>query len=192
MAAETGSEAERIDCARPMLVAILAERASGYIGAGIQAVAPYQLGPNTDADVALEMREDAEAITELTQPLTVFHDAWLGRPHPVSAEVGDAYFWMTLDIDDRPVVTLSHQLYMAKGGVEAVGIRDFYLTSFFDVGQSIALLMPVEDGILLVTAARVWVDDWSGAPHLKHAVGTNMLAKQMRHLVEDEKICGSR
>lgn len=186
------AESGRLAEAQAVLRDLLAERTRSYAAAGLDGMTDYDRGEGGRAHISEEMRRDTEAMTQLAEPLELFGHAWLGDPPGPPIEVSDAYYWMTLDIEDRPVIALSHRLYFKNGGVEAVGIRDFYFSTFFDSGQTLALLVPVEEGILLAMASDFWVDFWSSAPSLKHAIGTKLLAKQMRHLVEERGICGDR
>ena len=191
-ASRQSSPDQRIADAREILVDILVGRTTAYMESGFDAVAPYRRDGATDNDIAAEIRENAEVFPKQISQFSGFRNAWVGMPLSPSVDPDDAYYWLTLDIDKRPVIALSHRLYVKNGEFEAIGIRDFYFTSFFDAGQSIAALLPVPEGILLVTAAHFWVDFWSGSAKMKHSMGTKMLAKQMQHLVEDKGICGNR
>lgn len=191
-ASRQSSPDQRIADARDILVDILVGRTTAYMESGFDAVAPYRRDGATDNDIAAEIRENAEVFPKQIHQFSGFRNAWVGMPLSPSVDPDDAYYWLTLDIDKRPVIALSHRLYVKNGDFEAVGIRDFYFTSFFDAGQSIAALLPVPEGTLLVTAAHFWVDFWSGSAHIKHSMGTKMLAKQIRHLVEEKGICGNR
>jgi hypothetical protein len=191
-ASRQSSPDQRIADAREILVDILVGRTTAYMESGFDAVAPYRREGATDNDIAAEIRENAEVFPKQISQFSGFRNAWVGMPLSPSVDPDDAYYWLTLDIDKRPVIALSHRLYVKNGEFEAIGIRDFYFTSFFDAGQSVAALLPVPEGILLVTAAHFWVDFWSGSAKMKHSMGTKMLAKQMRHLVEDKGICGNR
>jgi len=191
-ASRQSSPDQRIADAREILVDILVGRTTAYMESGFDAVAPYRRDGATDNDIAAEIRENAEVFPKQISQFSGFRNAWVGMPLSPSVDPDDAYYWLTLDIDKRPVIALSHRLYVKNGEFEAIGIRDFYFTSFFDAGQSVAALLPVPEGILLVTAAHFWVDFWSGSAKMKHSMGTKMLAKQMRHLVEDKGICGNR
>ncbi len=191
-ASRQSSPDQRIADAREILVDILVGRTAAYMESGFDAVAPYRRDGATDNDIAAEIRENAEVFPKQISQFSGFRNAWVGMPLSPSVDPDDAYYWLTLDIDKRPVIALSHRLYVKNGEFEAIGIRDFYFTSFFDAGQSIAALLPVPEGILLVTAAHFWVDFWSGSAKMKHSMGTKVLAKQMQHLVEDKGICGNR
>ena len=191
-ASRKSSPDQQIADAREILVDILVGRTTAYMESGFDAVAPYRRDGATDNDIAAEIRENAEVFPKQISQFSGFRNAWVGMPLSPSVDPDDAYYWLTLDIDKRPVIALSHRLYVKNGEFEAIGIRDFYFTSFFDAGQSIAALLPVPEGILLVTAAHFWVDFWSGSAKMKHSMGTKMLAKQMQHLVEDKGICGNR
>jgi hypothetical protein len=186
------AESRRLAEAQSVFLDVLAARTRSYATSGLDGMTDYDRGEGGRAHIAAEMRRDTEAISRMAKPLEPFGHAWLGNPPGPPVEVSDAYYWMTLDIEDRPVIALSHRLYFKSGGVEAIGIRDFYFSTFFDSGQTLALLLPVEEGVLLAMAADFWVDFWSGAPSLKHAVGTKLMAKQLQHLVEERGICGDR
>jgi hypothetical protein len=106
--------------------------------------------------------------------------------------VGDDYFWVKLDIDDRPAFILSHRLASSNADMHLVGIRDYYVSHFFDVSQRVAVVTRLDTGSdILIYIERAWVDYWSGFASLSKKLGHKVMKQQMEHLLEDRQICGN-
>jgi hypothetical protein len=68
-----------------------------------------------------------------------FHGAWLNYPRNQPEDiVGDNYFWVKLNFDERPAFILSHRLVSWNEDMHLVGIRDYHVSHFFDVSQCVA------------------------------------------------------
>ena len=105
--------------------------------------------------------------------------------------VGDDYFWVKLTIDERPAFILSHRLIANSENMHLVGIRDYYISHFFDVSQRVAVVARLESGKhILIFVERAWVDYWSSFASLGKKIGHKVMKKQMEHLLEDHGICG--
>ena len=77
--------------------------------------------------------------------------------------VRDDYFWVKLTIDERPAFVLSHRLIANSEDMQLVGVRDYYISHFFDVSQRVAVVARLESGKhILIFVERAWVDYWSG------------------------------
>ena len=106
--------------------------------------------------------------------------------------VSDDYFWVKLTIDERPAFVLSHRLVANSGDMQLVGVRDYYISHFFDVSQRVAVVIRLESGKhILIFVGRVWVDYWSGFAALSKKSGHKVMKQQMEHLLENHGICGN-
>lgn len=120
-----------------------------------------------------------------------FHNAWLRYPEKIPDIERDDYFWVKLMIDERPAFILSHRLVSSNEDVHLVGIRDYYVSHFFDVAQRVAAVTRLDSGKdIMIYIERAWVDYWSGFASLSKKIGHKVMTQQMEHLLEDHGICG--
>jgi len=76
--------------------------------------------------------------------------------------------------------------------MQLVGIRDYYISHFFDASRRVAVVNRLESGEdILIYIERAWVDYWSGFASLSKKIGHKVMMKQMEHLLEDHGICGN-
>lgn len=94
-----------------------------------------------------ELRKTEENMRGLHDLYPDFHNAWLRYPRDQPADiVGDDYFWTKLSIDERPAFILSHRLASRERDMHPVGIRDYYVSHFFDVSQCVAVVPRLDSG----------------------------------------------
>ena len=87
-----------------------------------------------DVSPGEELRKTEEDMKGLHALYPGFHNAWLSYPRAVPEDiVGDDYFWVKLNIEERPAFILSHRLTANSEDMQLVGIRDYYISHFFDV-----------------------------------------------------------
>lgn len=165
------------------------DRFTAYARTGLDGIAPYVRGPGWQADPRSEMLRDLEEIAHLPDLAPSLLDAWREYPDRQLDDSRDGHFWLRADLADRPALILTHRLAMSDAGIDFVAIRHYYFSHFFDSGQAMAFVADVPEGRVLVYASRFWVDGWSGSPSFKQKVGTKMLGKKMRGLLEDLRVC---
>jgi hypothetical protein len=72
-----------------------------------------------------------------------------------------------------------------------VGIRDYYVSHFFDLSQRVAVVTRLDSGNdMLIYVERAWVDYWSGFASISKKIGRKVMTQQMEHLLENHGICG--
>lgn len=176
------------------LEAILLARYRSYQEAGLAGAAPYARENGDSVGPGEELRRTEEAMTGLHELYPEFHDAWLRYPSHVPVDVvRDDNFWLKLDLEDRPTFVLSHRLEARNEEVHLVGIRDYYVSHFFDVSQRAAVVTRTDTGEdILIYIERLWVDYWTGMASLKKEIGRKVLTKQMEHLLEEHGICATQ
>ena len=172
---------------------ILLDRYRAYQEAGLAGAAPYAREDGESVSPGQELRRTEEAMTGLHELYPDFHDAWLRYPSRVPDDiVRDDSFWLQLDVEGRPTFILSHRLEARKDDMHLVGIRDYYISQFFDVSQRAAVVTRIDTGQdVLIYIERLWVDYWTGMASLKRKIGRKVLTRQMKHLLEEHGICGT-
>ncbi len=172
---------------------VLHTRYLAYRESGLAGAPPYAREDGELVSPGDELRRTAQAMTGLHELYPEFHNAWLNYPSRLPEDiVRDDYFWLKLDIEERPTFVLSHRLEARDGDMHLVGVRDYYMSHFFDVLQRAAVVTRTDAGQdVLIYVERAWVDYWTGLAAIKRKIGRKILAKQMEHLLEDRGICGS-
>jgi hypothetical protein len=176
-----------------LLEDILHARYQAYRKDGLAGAKPYAREKGADVSPGQELRKTEENMQGLHELYPDFHNAWLRYPRKQPDDiVGDDYFWVKLNIDDRPAFILSHRLASRNADMHLVGIRDYYVSHFFDVSQRVAVVTRLDSGDdILIYVERAWVDYWSGLASLRKKVGRKVMETQMEHLLEDHGICGN-
>ena len=175
-----------------LLENILHARYRAYRDQGLPGTPPYARGDGEHVMPGEELRKTEVHMTGLHELYPEFHDDWLVYPRKKPAGlVADDHFWIKLDIDERPAFILSHRLVSNNDDVHLVGIRDYYVSHFFDVAQRVAILVRLASGQnVLVYVERAWVDYWSGLASLSKKIGRKVMLRQMEHLLKEHGICG--
>jgi hypothetical protein len=176
-----------------LLEEILHARYQAYRKNGLAGAKPYAREKGAAVSPGQELRKTEENMQGLHELYPDFHNAWLSYPRKLPEDiVGDDYFWVKLNIEERPAFILSHRLASRNADMHLVGIRDYYVSHFFDVSQRVAVVTRLDSGDdILIYVERAWVDYWSGLASLRKKVGRKVMQTQMEHLLEDHGICGN-
>ncbi len=172
---------------------MLRARYTAYRANGLAGAQPYAREKGGHVSPGEELRKTEENMQGLHELYPEFHNAWLSYPRSLPQDIqADDFFWVKLNIEERPVFVLSHRLVASNEDMHLVGIRDYYVSHFFDVSQRAAVVTRVDSGNdILIYIERAWVDYWSGFASLKKKIGHKVMQQQMEHLLEDHGICGN-
>ena len=177
--------------AEALLKKHLHSRYASYRNKGLANASSYLRKDGTSAAPGEELRKTETDKTGLQSVLSDFYRAWLQYPDVQPAGLtGDDYFWLKLTVEGRPVFALSHRLVSRSDDLQVVGIRDFYVSHFFDIAQGIAATIKLENGeYLFIYAVNVWIAHWHGIEALDKAIGKKYLGSHMKSLLTDHGIC---
>lgn len=180
------------DQVESLLEEMLQARYLAYRKDGLAGAKPYAREKGAVVSPGQELRKTEENMQGLHELYPDFHSAWLNYPRNQPEDiVGDDYFWVKLNIDERPAFILSHRLVSRNEGMHLVGIRDYYVSHFFDVSQRVAVVTRLDSGKdILIYVERAWVDYWSSFASLSKKVGRKVMTQQMEHFLDDHGICG--
>jgi hypothetical protein len=175
-----------------LLEDILIARYLLYREDGLAGARPYARKNGEHISPGEELRKTEEDLKELHELYLDFHNAWLSYPRNMpKGVVRDDFFWVKMNLKNRPTFILSHRLATNYEDVRIVGIRDYYASHFFDVAERVAIVARIKSGeYILIFIERAWVDYWSDFASLSKAIGHKVMKKQMEHLLEDHGICG--
>jgi hypothetical protein len=174
-----------------LLEDMLHARYVAYRNNGLAGALPYAREKGEEVSPGEELRKTEENMQGLHEMYPDFHNAWLSYPRHLPEDiVGEDFFWVKLNIDERPAFVLSHRLAARNDDMHLVGIRDYYVSHFFDVSQRVAVVTRLDSGKdLLIYIERAWVDYWSGFASLSKKIGHKVMKQQMEHLLEEHGIC---
>jgi hypothetical protein len=180
-----------VTTAEALLKKHLHTRYVSYRSKGLANASSYLRKDGTSVAPGEELRKTESDKTGLQTILSDFYREWLQYPDVQPASLtGDDYFWLKLTVEDRPVFALSHRLVSRSDDLQVVGIRDFYVSHFFDIAQGIAATIKLENGEhLFIYAVNVWISHWNGIEALDKAIGKKYLGSHMKSLLTDHSIC---
>ncbi|MBW2243692.1 MAG: hypothetical protein JRH01_17040 [Deltaproteobacteria bacterium] len=168
---------------------LLASRYASYRESGLEGVAAYARSRGSHASPGEELRRSTRA-AGLRHLAPTFERAWLNYPREVPAQASETYFWARVDVNGRPAVALVHRLSLLEGTTQVVGQRNFYVSHFFDSGESLLAVGPVEKGILVLYQDRIWLDDLSGlSGRLKRTLGRRFLESHVEQTIRALGVC---
>jgi hypothetical protein len=178
----------RVDRVEDVLRRQLLRRYRAYRERGLAGIDDYARGPSTRSSPAENLRESLAASQPLRRLFPDFYAAWLDYPALQQEDSEDAFFWIQARVEKRPAVALLQRLVQE----DIVGQRIFYVSHFLDVGQSVAALVPVEEGTLFAYVRRVWLDRLSGlGAAIKKAVARRLLGAHMEEMIDGLAVCPS-
>ena len=185
----SGRAAENISKVHARLRKLLAARYGSYRKSGLDGIAEYARSTGSSASPAQELRASTRA-SGLDVLAPSFERAWLDYPRGASDRAVSTYFWARVEVDDRPAVALVHRLSLEDGASHVVGQRTFYLSHYFDSGESLVAVAPVAEGILFLYQDRIWLDEASGlSGRIKKALGRRFLQSHVKETIEKLGVC---
>jgi hypothetical protein len=130
-----------------LLEEMLHARYLSYRRDGLAGAKPYAREKGKNVSPGEELRKTEENMQGLHELYPEFHNAWLSYPRNLPEDiVGDDYFWVKLNIDERPAFILSHRLASGNENMHLGGIRDYCISPFFDVSLRVAVVTRLDSG----------------------------------------------
>ena len=187
---DTGNQPDDgVQAVESLIRAQLLARYSSYSARGLDGIEPYARERNAIADPAAEIRSTLELAHPLKKLFPSYYRTWLDYPEDLPEEAEETYYWLRIDVENRPQLMLAHRVDAVFEGSEILGERYFYISHFANVGYTLVAVVSVEEGDLFFYVNRFWVDEWSGMPSLKHKLGQKMMGGEMRNRIERHEIC---
>jgi hypothetical protein len=163
----------------------LLARYRSYRASGLAGVAPYARGASRVADVTPDLTRAVESMVALQKHLPTLYTMLLEYPRAPAPEVRESFRWVKSIIRDKATYTLAHVLIISDGGARAVVRRTFYVSTGYNAEQSVAGLLPVEGGTVVIYLTHAFTDQVAGSSGaLKRSVGSRIMAERMREIFE--------
>jgi hypothetical protein len=166
---------------RKMLLA----RYAAYRAHGLEGIAPYARGKDTQSSAADDLRRATEAAKGIKKYVLAFYYVLLDYPQANAAGLTQHFFCIRYDMGGRPNFALRHRLAMPVEDAYVIADRDFYVSYGYNDTQAVAGLIPVENGTVVVYLNRTTTDQLGGfVASAKQAIGHSMMAKQLSEIFE--------
>ena len=174
-----------VQAIRQQLQRTLLARYQASRDSGLEGMAPYDRGGSRTTDIASDLRKATQSATVLQKYLPAFHAVLLGYPQATLPGMEQQFFWMKSIIRGKPTYVLAHILVASDGAARAVVRREYYVSTGYNAEQSIAGLLPVEGGTIVVYTSHAFTDQVAGTGgSLKRSIGSRVMAVQMKEIFE--------
>jgi hypothetical protein len=163
---------------------MLLARYQAYRASGLSGIAPYARAHGA-TDVAQDLTRAVEAMVALQKHLPQLHAFLREGPRASATGIQQSYAWMRSIIRDKPTYALVHFLVASNGDARAVVRREFYVSTGYNAEMSVASLMPVTGGTMVLYVSHAFSDQVAGsAGAVKRSIGSRIMADQMRDIFD--------
>jgi hypothetical protein len=164
---------------------ILAGRFEAYRKGGLGAVVPYDRG---DGEVGAPAVELGHALGELraTEKLAPrAYEAIARVPNSLPEGIERRFYWIVHGAEDQLLVTLSHRIYGRRDGHIVEFDHRFYVNHTVNSMQVVSVVVPVEEGSVVIYANRTYTDLVSGfMGAVARGIGRTMMRSEIGGAVD--------
>jgi hypothetical protein len=170
---------------------MLAERVRSYHLRGLAGIADFDRGKDGISSVSQDLRDSTVASKGMQKRMPTAYRALMAYPMLIEGVKGRSfYFWTRARALGRTLFMLNQRLTADVDGGSIVVERQFYATEFFASGQTLAAIMPVQEGTLFFYVNHSFVDRWRGiGTGTKRQIGRTMINKIMRQVADEYGLC---
>jgi hypothetical protein len=163
---------------------MLLARYRAYRALGLSGIAPYARAHGA-TDVAQDLKLAVEAMVTLQKHMPQLHALLLDGPSAPATGIEQSYAWMRSIIRDKPTYALVHFLVARDGDARAVVRREFYVSTGYNAEMSVAGLLPVAGGTMVLYVSHAFSDQVAGsAGTMKRSIGSRIMADQIRDIFD--------
>jgi hypothetical protein len=164
---------------------MLLARYQSYRTSGLAGITPYARGSGAFADVAPDLTKAVQSATALQRHVPALYAALLDYPRSMPPGMQQSFLWLKSIVRDKPTYVLVHVLSAGEGDARAVVRREFYASTGYNAEQSIAGLLPVVGGTVVLSMSHAFTDQVAGSGGaMKRSIGSRVMAAQMREIFE--------
>ena len=163
----------------------LLARYQAYRAKGLGGIPPYERGNGTQRDLGQELLLKTKNAKMVAGLFPSFHQILLHYPAGETKELKESYHWLNIDVFGRPLLVLSHRMGFKVGDVIVGADRHFYGSHDYNGLQSVAGLLPVKNGTLLIYLFRISTDQVGGfGSSAKHPIARGLMGPYVEELFE--------
>jgi len=171
---------------------LLLGRFQAYHSKGLDGIEPYDRG-DKQTPTGGDLKRAVEAAKIVQKNAPSFYDALLNYPKSQPSGLEQDFGWTHYMAHGTPVFLLTHRLWMPDGDSWVVSQRQFYVTGSYNCVQSMAGLLPVTGGTLVVYVNRTSTDQVTGfGGSTKRTLGTKVMSSQIKDLFEKAKAAAEK
>ncbi len=164
----------------------LLARTQAYQARGLSGVSPYNRGSDEHRSSGQELLLATEASKVLTKFYPSFSNILLKYPNVAMNGVEESYYWLNINVFDRPLFVLSHRMLFKDGDAYIAADRHFYASQEYNALQAVGGVFPKQDGSLLIYLYRVSTDQVGGfGSSMKHPVSRALMGPYVEELFEN-------
>lgn len=166
----------------------LLTRYHAYHSKGLAGIAPYARkgGHQTAAGDELKIATNQSKLA--VKYLPSVHNALLRYPaiqFKEAEELEEQFFWLTIEIYERPTYVLSHRLRFRIGEAYVVVDRHYYVSHDYNSLQQGVVALPSKDDVVVTYLSRLSADQVAGfGSSAKHHLTRAMMAPDLKDLLE--------
>jgi hypothetical protein len=163
----------------------LLDRYQAYRAKGLGGITPYERGGGEQRQLGQDLLLKTMNAKVVAGLFPYFHHILLHYPAGEMKELNENYYWLNIDVFGRPVFVLSHRIGFKSGDVLVGADRHFYASHDYNGLQSVAGLLPVKNGTLLIYLFRISTDQVGGfGSSAKHPIARGLMGPYVEELFE--------
>jgi len=163
----------------------LLTRYQSYQTSGLAGLTPYVRGRGGATEVASDLTRAVQSMVPLQKHLPELYTVLLDYPRTPAPAIRQSFRWVKSIIRNKPTYVLDHVLVASDGGARAVVRRTFYVSTGYNAEQSVAGLLPVTGGTVVLYMTHAFTDQVAGSgASVKRSIGSRVMADRMREIFE--------
>jgi len=167
---------------------MLLARYQAYRASGLARIAPYDRGSGRTSEPAADLRKASQATQGLQKYLPAFQKVLLDYPKATLPGMEEKFFWVKSLIHDEMTYILAHVMVAADGAARVVARREYYVSTGYNAEQSVAGLLPVAGGTVVLYMTHAFTDQVAGSGgSVKRSIGSRVMADQMKAIFENSR-----
>ena len=160
---------------------MLLTRYQSYQTSGLAGIAPYVRRRSGTADVASDLMKAVRSMLPLQTHIPSLYAVLLDYPRAPVPGIRQSFRWVKSIIRDKPTYVLAHVLVANDGEARAVVRRTFYVSTGYNAEQSVAGLLPVAGGTVVLYMTHAFTDQVAGSGgSVKRSIGSRVMADEMK------------
>ena len=163
---------------------LLLTRTRQYQISGLGGMPPYARGDQKTGSPSRDLREAVEASRRLDLLSEESYELLLAYPDQLPEQFEEKFFWVLEKGPDGRLVNLTHRFSVPYAGGFVAVQRQFYVTNGYNVEQAISLILPFDDGSLVLYTNRTSTDQVEGfGGALRRRIGDSLMESELESIL---------
>ncbi len=167
------------------LKSMLLARYQAYRAKGLPGIAPYDRGDGEQLSPGQELTLATNEAKVLRKTVPSFHKILLNYPAIEAKGFEDRFYWVNIEVFGRPTLILMHKMLLSIEGAYVASERHYYASHDYNSLQTVAGVLPVEEGTVLIYLYRVSTNSIGGfGSSVKDAAARAIMGPIVENLFE--------